>query len=733
MNKRLFYNTYTENYIEGLPTGNGRLAAMMLGRPEKLRIALNHEWMWRGENRFREQPCVSDYLPEIRKALLEGDFLKGTELANKYMGGNGGISGKPNRVDPYQPVGDIYVELDTGEISDYCRALSLDSGLSEVSFSSEYGLIKEEFFVSMSDGCMVLRITSEKKADLKISLTRISDPVCTLTYSRTKDGVSMKGAFDKGISFEAHVKIKTDGRPEINNDGRISVSEALETVVLINVGTNAKGESPICEITWPKECDFDKLFENHKTKFSEIIGCSEVNIDLPDLDHLSTDKRIELFKEGKDESMPLLYFEYGRYLLASGSAGELPMNLQGKWNEELAPAWEADYHLDINLQMCYWFSETLGMRRATEPLFYLIEKYIPYGRVMAENLYGCKGTTFTLQTDVWGRVTPESCGWAVWIGGAPWLCSHVFMHWRYTKDIDFLRERCYPILKECAEFYEDYLYEKDGELWILPSQSPENRFEGTGDYPVSIGINSAMDIELATELLENCIECAEILGKDADKISLWNNILSKLPKLTIDSKGRLNEWDTERAELEPGHRHLSHLYGLHPSQLFERKSKEWIAAERSLDSRMEHGGGHTGWSRSWVACMMARLGRGNEAMQHLRALICDFATVSLLDLHPPRIFQIDGNMGGTAAVCEMLMQSRRGEIYLLPAIPPEWKSGSVKNFCAQDGLKVSFEWQDEKITSLTLASVEDQNIKVIFGDNEMEISLIGDKKKTLNF
>ena len=541
----------------------------------------------------------------------------------------------------------------------------------------------------------------------------------------------MKGSFKDGISFEAHLKIKTDGILKKDNaNGQVRISDALETLVFVNIGTNAKGDDPSCEISWPEESDFDKLFESHKNKFAEITGDSEIRIDLPDLDNLPTDKRIELFKEGKDASMPLLFFEYGRYLLASASAGELPLNLQGKWNEELAPAWDADYHLDINLQMCYWFSETLGMRRATEPLFYLIEKYLPYGRVMAEKLYGCKGTTFTLQTDVWGRVTPESCGWAVWIGGAPWLCSHLFAHWRYTKDEGFLREKCYPILKECAEFYEDYLYEKDGELWILPSQSPENRFEGTGHYPVSIGINSAMDIELATELLENCIECAEILKVDGDKISLWSDILARLPKLTIDSKGRLNEWDTERVEVEPGHRHLSHLYGLHPSQLFEKGSREWMAAERSLDARMQYGGGHTGWSRSWVACMMARLGRGDEAMQHLRALICDFATVSLLDLHPPRIFQIDGNMGGTAAVCEMLMQSRRGELYLIPAIPSEWNSGCVKNFRAQDDLTVSFEWSDKKVTSFTLLSGEDQNIKVIFGDTEREISLVGGKKKT---
>ena len=309
------------------------------------------------------------------------------------------------------------------------------------------------------------------------------------------------------------------------------------------------------------------------------------------------------------------------------------------------------------------------------------------------------------------------------MGAAPWLGQHMFMHWRYTKDKKFLKERCYPFLKEAAAFYEDYLFEKDGELWIAPSQSPENRFEGTGDWPVSIGVNSAMDVELVTELFNSAIESAQVLGVDGEKVDKWQDILERLPKLGADSTGRLNEWDKERVEVEPGHRHLSHLYGLFPSQLFQPDSWEWKAAEKSLDARLSHGGGHTGWSRSWVACLMARLGRGEEAWQHFMALIGDFATVSLLDLHPPRIFQIDGNMGGTACVCEMLMQSRRDALYLLPALPSAWPEGSVKNFCAQDGVRASFAWKDGVLTEAELFSEEDQTLRVISGGREWIVEL----------
>ena len=562
------------------------------------------------------------------------------------------------------------------------------------------------------------QVQAQTPCDMVVELSRIADERCRIDYV---DALHMCGAFRDGISFAVQIIADTDGACEAEN-GRLRVRGATRLLLLIQVGTDAKGDAPQQEMTFPAQHDFDALFARHVARFAELKGDARLDVDVPDSD-LPTDERIRLFRAGKDPAMPLLYFEYGRYLMVSGSSGELPINLQGKWNEELQPPWESDYHLDINLQMCYWFVETLSMHHAADTLFRLIERYVPYGREMARRLYGCGGVTLCLQTDVWGRVTPESCGWAVWHGAAPWLAQHMFMHWRYTRDEQFLRERCYPFLKEAAAFYEDYLLEKDGELWIVPSQSPENRFVGTGDWPVSIGYNSAMDIELITELLGNAAECADILGVDADKARLWRDIVARLPKLSVDRRGRLNEWDCEREEAEPGHRHLSHLYGLYPAQLFEPGSWQWQAAEKSLDARLGCGGGHTGWSRSWVACLMARLGRGEDAWQHFMALIGDFATISLLDLHPPRIFQIDGNMGGAACVCEMLMQSRRGVLMLLPALPKAWQTGSVKNFRAQDGVTVDFAWQDGCLTSCSLRAEHAQTLRVLSGAREWRVRL----------
>ena len=736
MKRQLWYRTWTEEFKEGLPVGNGRIAAMMLGEPSKLRIALNHEWMWRGDNRFREYPDVSDHLPEIRKALLDGDFLRGTTLANKYLAGLGGISGVAGRVDPFQPVGDLWVNAEVGEVSDYYRSLDLNTGVATTTFvSPTAGAVTERLFISSADGCGVFTMTSEKPMDIDVSLSRVADPRCLLTHTAQENGIVMKGVFLGGISFETDVRAVSNGKvcTYVDDTAHFSAKGATTLTLLLQIGTDAKNNAPTCEMTWPETFEFDVLLARHTPCFSALLGGAAVEIDLPDNDDLPTDERIRLFREGGDPALPLLYFEYGRYLMVSGSTAELPLNLQGKWNEDILPPWESDYHLDINLEMAYWFVETLGMKKAADPLFNLIERFIPYGRVRAKNLYGCGGFTFTLQTDVWGRVTPEAYGWAVWTGAAPWLGQHMFMHWRYTKDEAFLRDRCYPYLKECAAFYEDYLIERDGQLCIVPSQSPENLFVGTGDWPVSISYNCAMDIELITELLNHAIESATLLGVDADKVEKWKDILSRLPALGVDDHGRLVEWDSkDRIEIEPEHRHLSHLYGLYPAQLFEPGSREWIAAERSLDMRMSAGGGHTGWSRSWVACLMARLGRAEDAMEHFRALIGDFATVSLLDLHPPRVFQIDGNMGGTACVCEMLMQSRKGELWLLPALPAEWQSGRVSGFCGQDTLVASFAWENGALTACTLSSKEPQTLKVVCGDMVRTVELLADVPYTLS-
>ena len=734
MQKKIWLDRWTESFVEGLPVGNGRLAAMMLGRPENLRIALNHEWLFRGENRYRDIEPMYQHLPEVREALVQGDFLKGTALANEYFAGTGGMSKLPSRIDAYQPAGDVWVELDADQPEQYVRSLNLENGLAETTFVTNGTHVSQKLFASLADGCIVLEVTTEKAQNMQVHLTRVEDDACTITYGEEANGLRMCGAFQKGISFAVALRAHTDGTLQ-GGDGTLNVKNATRLQLFIQIGTDVKGNTPDAEMVFPEFCDFLVLFARHTERFRTLLGDTELEVALPEWD-LPTDRRLALFAEGKDPALALLFYEFARYLMVSGSSAELPLNLQGKWNEELTPPWKSDYHFDINLQMCYWIAETMGMDVANDTLFRLMESYVPFGRTMARKLYDCGGFTMGMASDAWGRATYESRGWAVWTGAAPWLANHMFMHWRYTKDKAFLEKRCYPFLKEAAEFYEDFLFEHNGELWIAPTQSPENSFVGTEGWPVSICRNCAVDIEMITDLLTNAAECADILGVDGKKAALWRNMITRLPKLSTDSLGRLNEWDTEREEREPGHRHLSHLYGLHPAQLFEPDSWQWKAAERSFEIRMQHADeteNFTGFSLAWAACMYARLGRGEEAWEQFVTLLRKNATVSLWDAaYSTEFFQIDANMGGAAYICEALMQSRRDHLQLLPALPKDWKAGSVKNFRAQDGITASFSWEDGMLQNFMLCSRDDRTLQVHCREQIWNLTLQAGKPLCIN-
>jgi alpha-L-fucosidase 2 len=331
---------------------------------------------------------------------------------------------------------------------------------------------------------------------------------------------------------------------------------------------------------------------------------------------------------------------------------------------------------------------------------------VPHGREAARRLYGCDGVWLPIQTDPWGRCTPESDGWAVWIGAAAWMSQHLWWHWEFSLDETFLRARAYPFLKEVAAFYESYhLVDETGEVLLVPSQSPENRFTLSGPrYPVSLGVNAAMDVQLARDALSHAAQAAEILGLDAELAARWRDLAARLPAMKIGSQSQLLEWNEEFEEVEPGHRHLSHLYGLYPGDQIgpDHAPELFAAAMRSLELRLAAHGGHTGWSRAWTACCFARAGRGDEALRHVEHLVRDFATDSLLDLHPPRIFQIDGNLGGIAAVLEMLLTSYHEELHLLPALPAAWPAGSVRGLRARGDFGVDMIWADGALVEATL-------------------------------
>ncbi len=697
-NRVLWYNHPASEFCNGLPIGTGRLVAMVLGSPATERVALNHEWLWRGVNRERDNVSLAHLLPAIREKLLAGELAEGTRLG-LALGGDGGVSGKPPRVDPYQPAGDLFFQLEHGTATKYRRELDLHRGTITITYNADGVRYQREYLGHLTNDIILMRLSADKSFSGEFWLTRTDDADCTLTHTTTTDAMIMDGQFAGGLAFRVAARLlSTDGKASASAT-RMNIYGANEIIIAIDMGTSANGEDPATEAARHPlpTSDWNCLLLTQKMRYTELYDNFSLNLaSTPTID-IPTDLRIEAARRGSDDpTLPILYLNYARYLmLASTATAQLPPNLQGKWNENVHPEWESDYHHDINLQMAYWPVEASQMGFATRPLFDYLERFIPHARKAAQDLYGCRGILMQLTADPWGRSTPEACGWATWIGAAPWLSQHFWWHYLYTLDIDFLRDRAYPYLKEVAEFYEDYLIEdKSGKLQIVPSQSPENHIKDSGDIQVTLCVSATSDITLAHQVLRNASRAALILGVDEDKCDKWQKMLAKLPPLQVGKRGQLQEWNEDYDEAEPGHRHYSHLIGLFPGEEItpDTTPELWTAALTSLEYRLKNDGGHTGWSRAWTACLFARLGMPQRAWGHLIHLICDFSTESLLDLHPPHIFQIDGNFGGAAAVLEMLLQSDREELHLLPALPACWPKGKVKGICAQGGYTLNIEW-----------------------------------------
>ncbi|MGI6529533.1 MAG: glycosyl hydrolase family 95 catalytic domain-containing protein [Clostridia bacterium] len=701
MQNKLWYNNPAVSWSEGLPIGNGRLAAMVWGTATEDRLSLNHEWLWRGIYRNRENNICKEHLKEIRALLIEGDFLQATNLANQYYGGSGGVSKTKPKIDSYQPAGDMVFSLN--DVKHYSlRQLDITDAIAEVERTTVTTTVKSSFVAHPIHNLIIGRWKTDTGTfSGQLSFTRVPDEKAVYKYNIYEDKIEFHCSFANGISYIVDIDVKTNGSitRSINS---LNIEQASEVIAYLNISTDVKDIQEERERYQVPKDSWDNILRSHREVYNRHLCNFKLDIELPET-NIPTDKRVENIKKGiQDPSLVLLFINYGRYLLTACSiSAELPANLQGKWNYEIDPPWECDYHFDINLQMNYWMCEAAGMNDCVEVLLKYIERTVPYARKAAKDLYGCRGVCLSFTNDAWGRATPEACGWAVWIGVAPWIAQHFWWHYLYNGDINFLRDRAYPFFKEVAEFYEDYLVEDEkGILQIMPSQSPENRFEGTGKWPVSIGISSAMDVQLAYDALSYAIKSVEILNEDIDKKKHWEQMREKLPSFNIGSDGRLLEWDIERVEVEPGHRHLSHLYGLYPSGLFNPidRPEQYKASIKSLKERLSHGGGHTGWSRAWVACLYARAGDSDAVWEHLQALLKDFATNSLLDLHPPHIFQIDGNLGAVAAVLEALVQSWGGKTHLLPALPKEWGNGRVKGIKTPGGHLLNMEWKKGVLT-----------------------------------
>ena len=683
------YDEPAKNWQEGLPIGSGRLAAMVWGDEFSDLLTLNHEWLWRGVNRDRKVVPAAQHLEKLRSLLKEKRYAEATDFGNLHFGGKGGMSGEPAGEDPYQPAGELrftpsddflYIE----------RSLDIRQGVAGAERFFDDTSLSSYFFASCEDSLIYARWESvgSKRFSGVLEMSRVEDPDADVKVTVTESTIILDCTFKGGISHRIIASFCSNG--EFYADGcTLRVANASYLNCVINIATSVHGiEDELRQYTI-NTSNFSDSFIGHKELFTSQMD--KVNFSLED-----------------DDIIYVLYYNFGRYLMLSSTiCGQLPPNLQGKWNDRIAPPWDCDYHFDINIQMAYWLVEPCGMRRAAEVLFDYLESYYESAEEAARELYGCRGIYLPLQSDVWGISTPESYGWAVWLGAAPWMAQHFWHHYTYNGDEVFLRERAYRFFVKVAEFYEDYLIlDENGVYQIMPSQSPENRFEGSGDMPVALCTSAAMDVQLCYDAFTYAIDSAEILGVDADRVGQWKKMRENLPGFHIGSDGRLLEWNEEKQEVpeELGHRHISHLYGVHPGELFtsETRSEQYYAARKSLDFRLHHGGGHTGWSRALVASLMARFNDGEGFYEHYTALIKDFSTLTLLDLHPTDLFQIDGNFGGVAAVNEALVRCVDGKIHLLCALPKKWHSGEITGLKTVGGHILDLQWKDGKAIKVNL-------------------------------
>ncbi|WP_339876476.1 glycoside hydrolase family 95 protein [uncultured Algoriphagus sp.] len=743
----LWYNQPAVEWEEGLPVGNGHLGAIVMGLPGKEHLQLNEDSLWPGgyDDWGLAEGKRAD-LDQIRTYLLAGENKKADSLLVLKFS-------RKEVTRSHQTMGDLWFDFDWSETTNYRRSLNLETATVLTQFKSEGYEISQEVIASAPDDALIIRFKTDhpKGFNGKITMNRPEDNgfATAKTIALNQSQLEMSGKITQrgghldskpieilnGVEFQTLLFAQNQSGEISTSDSTLIVSGVQEFTLKLVSETSFYHEDYVAEAARQLESiqlkSWGEILHSHEKEYATWFERMKLDLGSIEPDNIPTDKRIERVKDGAtDLHLEKILFDYGRYLLISSSRpGTNPANLQGIWNNHIAAPWNADYHVNINLQMNYWPADVTNLSELNQPLFDFIDGVIENGKLAARENFDMNGSMVPHTTDLWqvAFLRAATAYWGSLIGAGGWIGRHYWDHYLFTQDHKFLEERAFPALEAISAFYSDWLveYPEDGSLVSSPSTSPENQFINAKGEKVAATMGAAMDQQIIADVFNNYLKASEILGKQTP---LQEKVAAQLenlrPGVKIAEDGRILEWDQPYEEDEPGHRHMSHLYAFHPGDAITKSEtpEAFAAVRKTLEYRLANGGAGTGWSRAWLINFSARLQDGEMAHEHIQKLLSQSLYPNLFDSHPP--FQIDGNFGYTAGVAEMLVQSHEsGMIRLLPALPKAWKNGSVSGLKARGDYTIDMSWEEGQLKFYRISAGNNGKVMVYYDGSEMDLDL----------